>query len=42
MASINEQYYEAPENFHASEVLDNASDSPSRSAKIGTGSWNTF
>ena len=35
MVSVNERYYEAPEEFpHAQEVLDGASDSPSPSAGL--------
>ena len=41
LASINERYYKAPEEFSCSEVIDRASDCHSPSARIGEGSQNT-
>jgi hypothetical protein len=41
VASINEHYYKAPENFSCCEALDRASVSSDPSARIGEGSQNT-
>jgi hypothetical protein len=42
VASITDHYYEAPEKFSCSEVLDRASDSPNASSGIWKGSQNSL